>query len=274
VLRKKYFVMHCHRNNEIIVALMLRFTGGNFKLLSTRHAESPPSFLTRYLLKKSDVVIALTKRMLNTISFPAVVVGHGVNREVFSPQGNVVKPGISQKNILLCAGRVREAKGQRFLLEALSPIIKQFPDWALAIIGKADKPGFLKELKEIVARHSVESQVYFIPETRDIASYYRASHSVVVPSFTEGFSLVCAEAMSCGCNVLATRDVGIHSELITDGKNGYLFDARDKVGFRNLLMKLFKGELVHLGEYAQKEIVDNWSSRAEANMLMGLYKQE
>ena len=271
VFRHEFFVMHCHRNNEMLVALFLRWIGGNFKLIFSRHAEAPPSGITKYLLKKSDVAVSLTTRMLSTIPCQAVVVGHGVNQEVFNTKVKVNKPGFAQENIILCAGRVRESKGQRVLLEVLAPMLKDHSDWALAIVGKVDKAVFLKDLEKIVEQNSVTGQVYFIPETSDIVSYYRASHTVIVPSFTEGFSLVCAEAMSCGCNVIATKDVGIHSELINDGDTGYLFDVNNKTELEDLLKKLLNGELEHLGKNAQQEIAKNWSSKVEAENLMKLY---
>lgn len=252
-------------------ALLFRVIGGNFKLIATRHAETPPSRITEYLLKRSDIVVALTKSMSKELKFPSTVIGHGVNQELFKPNSNVQHSGILQKNILTCAGRVREAKGQKVLLGVIAPILKEYNDWALAIIGKVDHPAFLKELKDIVSSHSIESQVYFIEETPEIVSYYQASHSVIVPSFTEGFSLVCAEAMSCGCNVIASRGVGVHSDMINEGENGYLFDINDKNELRNILTSLCEGELVHLGKYAQKEISEKWSSKIEAENLIKLY---
>lgn len=273
VFKRKRFVLHCHRNNEMIAALFLRFIGGNFKLIFTRHAEAPPSGITKYLLRKADIAVSLTTRMLSTIPCEAQVVGHGVNQDVFNPEVEVTKPGFNQKNIILCAGRVRESKGQRVLLEVLAPILKQYPDWGLAIVGKVDKPVFLKELEEIVESNSVKEQVYFVPETSDIVSYYRAAHTVIVPSFTEGFSLVCAEAMSCACNVIATKDVGIHSELISDGENGYLFDINNNAELQRLLTRLVEGKLIHLGKNAQKEVAEHWSSKVEAENLMKLYSE-
>jgi len=272
VFSKKYFVMHCHRNNEIMRALLFRFLGGNFRLISTRHAESEPSSLTNYLLQKSDVVIALTKNMQTAISYPTVVVGHGVNVDKFKPNPTEKRLEITQKNILTCAGRVRKSKGQKVLVEVAAPLLRNHPDWALVITGRIDKPKFLIELQEIITRQGVENQVYLVDENPEIISYYQASHSVVVPSFTEGFSLVCAEAMACGCNVIATRNVGVHSDIIEENKTGYLFDVQNKSEFGGLLQSLFSGELSHLGENAKNEIVTNWSAQNEADNLMKVYK--
>lgn len=272
VFSKSYFVLHCHRNNEIVFALLLRLLGGNFKMISTRHAETLPSKPTEKLLKKTDTVVALTQSMADDLDYTNAVIGHGIDQGLFIPKNNVLKNGITQTNILTCAGRVREAKGQKLLIEIAAPVLKKYADWALLIIGKVDNPAFLKELKTIVKQNDVEAQVYFIPETPEIISYYQASHSVIVPSFTEGFSLVCAEAMSCGCNVLASRGVGVHSEIIEEGKTGYLFDVHNRSELEKLLEELFSQKLQNCGEAAHNEIANKWSSQIEAQKLMELYE--
>jgi len=271
VFSQKSVVIHCHRNVEIIFVLILRFLGGQFKLIATRHAETTPSILTDILLKKVDTVVAITKNMSRQLSCPSVVIGHGVDQKIFKMRRKVSLDSIAQDNVISCVGRVREAKGQKFLLEVVAPLLKNYKDWALVIIGKVDEVGFKRELERVIYENSVERQVYFIPETRDIVTFYQASHTVVVPSFTEGFSLVCAEAMSCGCNVLASRNVGVHSEIIAEGRTGYLFEIKEKTELNNLLIELFEGRLIHLGESAQKEIAENWSSEVEAKNLMKLY---
>lgn len=271
VMQKKYFIMHCHRNNEIFIALLFRILGGNFKLIVTRHSETLPSFITKYLIKKSDVVIALTKSMAQKLPKPAHIIEHGIDIDYFKPDNQVLQQEITQKNIIACIGRIREAKGQKVLFKAIAPVLKKYPEWALAIVGKVDNPFFYRDLKLIIDQHSIKNQVYFIKETSDILSFYQASHSVIIPSFTEGFSLVCAEAMSCGCNVIATNGVGIHSKIIKDGKTGYLFEVADISGLQELIIKLFEGELPHLGENARNEIVENWSSENEAKKLIELY---
>ncbi|MFC2109584.1 glycosyltransferase family 4 protein [Bacteroidota bacterium] len=273
VVSRKYFVMHCHRNNEMMRALLFRMIGGNFKLISTRHAESKPSGLTNFLLKKSDVVVALTKGMQEKLAYPSEVVGHGVDIQKFKPKANEKRTEIKQSYTITCAGRVRKSKGQKVLLETIAPILKKYSDWALVIVGKVDKPEFLEVLRNIVTEYKIEDQVYFIKETPEIISYYQASHSVVVPSFTEGFSLVCAEAMACGCNVIATRNVGVHSDIIEENKNGYLFDIANENELSNLLEKLCKGILPHLGTEAQQSIENSWSAQTEANNLMAIYRR-
>lgn len=268
---KREVVVHCHRNNEMIRMLIFRALGANFKLIATRHAETVPSGLTMKLLKKADKVVTLIKSMSDNLGIKNTIVGHGVNVDVFQPKENATLKNIAQKNIILCAGRVRKVKGQTVLLEA-AKILKNDKSWALAIVGKVDKPVFLEELKTIIKKHDIEKQVYFIDETSDIVAYYQASKIVVVPSFSEGFSLVTAEAMSCGCSVIATKNVGVHSSLITHSKNGYLFEAGNIEELEELLKKSIKNELPLLGKQAREKILLNWSAKKEAENLIKVYQ--
>jgi glycosyltransferase involved in cell wall biosynthesis len=252
--------------------LFYRAFGAKFKLIATRHAETRPSKLTLKLLKSADNVVTLIKSMSEKIGLENTIVGHGVNIDLFVPDNNRRISGIQQENIILCAGRVRKAKGQVVLLEA-AKILKQQNNWALVVVGKIDKPAFLEELKVIVNKHDIESQVYFVDETSDIISYYQASKIVVVPSFSEGFSLVTAEAMSCGCSVIATKNVGVHSSLITHSKNSYLFEAGNVSELEILLSKSIKNEIPHLGRQAREEILKNWSAKKEAENLIKVYQK-
>ena len=269
----KEVVVHCHRNNEILKVLWYRILGAKFKLVSTRHAETDPSGLTKFLLKKSDQVVTLTKSMHENLGIINTKVSHGVDTRVFLPNKKTQLKNISQKNIILCAGRVRKTKGQKVLVEALSPALKNFKDWALVIVGKVDKLPFLDELKQVVEVNKIENQVYFIDETSDIISYYQASKISVIPSYTEGFSLVCAEAMSCENTTIATENVGVHSELITQKESGYLFEAGNKEELRRLVVKLIENKIPELGVAARDEIVRNWSAKKEAEGLMEVYKK-
>ncbi len=267
---KKEIVVHCHRNNELLKMLWYRFLGAKFTLIATRHAETKPSSLTMFLLKKADKVVTLIKSMSENLGIKNTIVGHGVRVSEFVPKKNVWLRNVDQEHIILNAGRVRKAKGQIVLLEA-AKILKNHTDWALVIVGKVDKPEFLEELKAIVKKSNIEKQVYFVNETREIIKYYQAAKIVVAPSFSEGFSLVTAEAMACECSVIATKNVGVHSELISNKKNGYLFEAGNSSDLENLLSKFMKGEIPHLGNEAREEIIKNWSAKKEAESLMRLY---
>ena len=267
----KEVVVHCHRNNEIMRMLFFRFLGAKFRLIATRHAEAVPSSLTMNLLKKTDKVITLIKSMNEKLGIENTIVGHGIALDIFKPKENSTLKNIRQEHIIVCAGRVRKAKGHLVLLEA-AKVLKEHKNWALVIVGKVDKPDFLAELKVISKKYSIENQVYFVDETPAIISYYQASKIAIVPSYSEGFSLVTAEAMACGCSVIATKNVGVHSSLIAHAKNGYLFEAGNISELEGLIEKSITNKIPLLGTQAREEILQNWSAKKEAANLMAIYK--
>lgn len=273
VMSRTYFVLHAHRNNEMMFALFLRILGGKFKLIATRHAESAPSSLTLFLLRRADEVIALTQSMATQLPMKATVIGHGVDTSVFVPSQAKGIRGVAQKNCVSVIGRVRKAKGQHIFLEAIAPQLKENPEWAAVITGRVDKPAFREELQQIVKKYGVGDQAYFFEETTDIIPVYQGSSVVVVPSFTEGFSLVCLEAMSCGCVVVATEGVGIHSELIQHRKTGYLFPAGNAENLRTVLKEAMMQQNPLIATEVRQFTVSNWDIEVESANLTQLYLQ-
>ena len=263
-------IVHCHRNNEILHMLWFRFLGAKFKLIATRHAESKPSGFTMFLLKKADKVVTLIKSMHKNLGILNTLISHGVNVNEFIPDANQTIEGVQQPNIILNTGRIRKAKGQLTLIEAANSL-KDYKDWALVFVGKVDKPPFLEELKTKAKELEIEKQVYFFPETRAILKYYQAAKLFVAPTFSEGFSLVTAEAMACDCTVFATENVGVHSEMISHKNNGYLFKSGNSVELQNLIQPYLEQKKAYLGTEARKEITQNWSAEKEAKELTNLY---
>jgi len=77
--------------------------------------------------------------------------------------------------------------------------------------------------------------------------------------------------MSCACNVIATKNVGVHSDIITHKKNGYLFEAGNVKQLQTQVQQIIDKKLLHLGTEARNEIIKNWSAQKEAEKLTELY---
>jgi glycosyltransferase involved in cell wall biosynthesis len=263
-------IIHVHRNNEMMLALLLRWVGGKFKLVATRHSETKPSGLTIWLLKHADVVIALIPTL--NLPMPTVVIGHGIDTNYLVPGPEKTLPGIAQKNIMSVIGRVRQAKGQLVFLEAVAPLLAHHPDWASVIVGQVDNVEFKKQLDSLVDQYRIHHQVYFLNETRDILSVYQASRAVIAPSFSEGFSLVPLEAMSCGCVVAATAHVGVHSTLITHAENGFLFERGNVLDLRQILNRIMTENLSEMAGKARKKAISDWDISKQVEALTALYR--
>lgn len=265
---KEKTIVHTHRNNETLFALALRFFGAKFKLFTTRHAESKPSSTTNYLMSKADQCISLSQNMAQNLPIETKTIGHGVDTEWFHYNSKKRVP--NQKKISV-VGRIRKAKGQRDVMEAIAPILSQNPNWIIQFIGTIDRPTYAEEIKSIASISDVEKQIHFISQTNKIEEYYQASSVVIIASYTEGFSLVCLEAMASGCTTIATEKVGIHSDVIEHGTNGFLFPKGSVSTLREVLKKVIEQAQDLDPEKVRKTILDNWSVTSAAQKLFETY---
>jgi len=64
-----------------------------------------------------------------------------------------------------------------------------------------------------------------------------ASDVMVLPSVEEGLALVQAQAMACGCPVIASENTGA-SDLFTDGREGFIVPIRHPTAISQRLQLL------------------------------------
>ena len=260
-------VVHVHRNKEMMFAMLLRLLGGRFTLFTTRHAATPPSGLTRFLMRQADRKLFLTKEAPFDTSPKNSVIPHGVNLTTFSPS----ESAIGEKKLIGIVGRIRKTKGQKVVLTGLASFLKTHPDWHLSFIGKVDQKQYAQEIKELARSKGVAQQLSFLTQTDQINTFYHRCALVVVPSFSEGFSLVPLEAIASGCTVVATKNVGVHSSLIQSGKNGYLFDAGDKESLAQIVENVVENNRFFPAKALRKSI-GKWNIKNIAEQTFIAYK--
>ena len=265
-------IIHAHRNNEMIFALLLRFLGGKFKLAFTRHAENKPSNLTSWLMKKADHLISLSLSMSKNIPYKNTIVKHGVNTEIFKIQEKKSIGNIHQENLVSVIGRIRPAKGQLVVLEAMISLLKNNSNWGLVLIGKIDKNKYARKIKSMALENEISSQVHIVSESNRIVDYYQASTAIVIASKSEGFSLVCLEATSCGLITIATESVGIHSEVINHGENGFLFPKNDHKSLSHIISDIMSNKTNLNPQKIRQNILDNWNVEKSVLELLKLYE--
>jgi glycosyltransferase involved in cell wall biosynthesis len=106
-----------------------------------------------------------------------------------------------EKTIGFC-GSWLHRKGTLLIQEAVPDLLKEFPDWKCKLIGVG-----AKFEKESVFPASVCSQIEIIPFVEDklkLRTIYESLAILMVPSIYESFGLVTAEAMACGCAIVAS----------------------------------------------------------------------
>lgn len=165
----------------------------------------------------------------------------GVDHDMFSPGDKAdarTRLGLGDERIVLYVGRIQEHKGTRLAIQALSELPDQDPKGRtnmLHIVGGAsgqDGEAELAKSKALIAQRALEHRVRFFEPVRHpiLADHYRASDVVIVPSRSESFGLVAAEAQACGIPVVASNTGGL-PYVVNASESGLLVDNGDARAF-------------------------------------------
>jgi glycosyltransferase involved in cell wall biosynthesis len=140
---------------------------------------------------------------------------YGVDLRRFGPRG---EPDRESFNVLF-VGQVSARKGIPDLLEAFARL--RHPHKSLTIVGGVDPA-----LRPALARLPLDHVEFLgtVPNGK-LPEIYSRAHVFALASIEEGLSLVMAEAMACGCPVVATGNTGAE-DLFTDGTEGFIVPIR------------------------------------------------
>jgi len=161
--------------------------------------------------------------------------------------------GINQDyKIVGTVTRLREEKGNKYLLEAAAEVLKVFPKTLFLI--KGDGP-LREELQNLSKKLNIEKNViFYYGFVRDIRKFYSIFDIKVIASENEPFGLVMLEAMAMGKAIVAT-DAGGPKEILKDGETGLLVPAKDSGALAQKIIYLLENnqELERLARNAKKE---------------------
>jgi len=144
------------------------------------------------------------------------VIPYGVRLDRFAP----TEPPPTDSFQVLFAGQVSLRKGIPYLLEAFARL--RHPRKRLILVGAVQD-----DLRPLLATLPTANVTFTgsVPQSQ-LAHRMSASHVLVLPSIEEGFGLVMAQAMACGCPVIATTATGAE-HLFAENEAGFIVEPRD-----------------------------------------------
>ncbi len=162
------------------------------------------------------------------LKLPIVVIPNGVEQ----PRKNKLKKKIGLENfnlikknekIFLYLGRIHPKKGLMNLLKAWSSIFRNNNNFKLIIAGYPEL-NYLDELKKFVNKEGLNKNIIFLGpvEGEDLITLYKNSYIFVLPTFSENFGIVVAEALSYGLPVITTT--GTPWEILEDENCGWYIE--------------------------------------------------
>jgi glycosyltransferase involved in cell wall biosynthesis len=193
-------------------------------------------------------------------------VSYGVNLSQFCPAGT---PDPSRFDVLF-VGAVSLQKGVPYLLQAFQRV--QHPRKSLTFAGS---PG--RDLITALRRHGLwlgEAKVIGHVPKSELKYLMSRSHVLVLPSVQDGFGLVLAEAMACGCVVIGTENTGA-PDLVTEAQDGFVVPIRDDEALTSRLQFLadHPERRAEMGELALARVRLDGGWRNYGDRAMSVYQE-
>ena len=163
--------------------------------------------------------------------------------------------------IVFCGSWIAR-KGIEVLCNDVRKFLETRTDWNLTLVGVGPGVRVADYFPE-----SIATRVDVVPHTDregDLKRIYLGSRIAIQSSVYESFGLAAAEAMSCGCALVASR-VGFAASLV-DGQEALLFRSTGNPSLAECLMTLAGNEQLrrHIAANGHGRVQNlRWSSAAE-----------
>ena len=274
-------IWHARRNNEMIVGVLLRALGWPLKLVFTSAAQRYHSWITRWLVRRMDAIIATGDISASYLRREATVIVHGVDTDLYAPPPDraaaFAETGLPGRYAIGCFGRVRAQKGSDVFVEAMCRLLPGYPDFTAVMVGAItpDHAGFTDILRKRIESSGLQSRIVILGElaTEDVQRWYRRLTIYAFTSRIEGFGLTLIEAMSAGAALVASR-AGAAEQVVEDGVTGVLVPPGDADALVAALEPLMRdpasGEA--MGARARARVLAKFSLDAEVAAIAEIYR--
>lgn len=240
--------VHSRRGADIYGGLAARICG--IPAILTRRVDNPePAFmgergrslsaLARFKYGLYQRIVAIShgiERVLLNEGISAaklVCVPSAVDTSLYEPYGNGMERerawflhefGLTSEHIPVgMVAQFIERKGHRYLVEAASLLVSQFPNLRFLLFGK----GALEdEIKRLVHVRGLNQHVIFAGFRKDLPHILPHLAMLVHPALMEGLGVSLLQAAACGVPIVASRAGGM-PEVVQDGTTGVLITPGD-----------------------------------------------
>lgn len=171
--------------------------------------------------------------------------------------------------VVLSVGELNKNKNHEVVIRAIGKIDN--PKIHYIICGQGKLDGYLRNLSKELG---IENQVHLLGYRKDIPEICKISDVFAFPSYREGLSVALMEAMANGLPIVCSKIRG-NSDLIEDGKGGYLVEPGDVGGFSKYINELIlDGQLKsEFGRFNLNKI-ENYSIDNVISEMEKIYKSQ
>lgn len=198
---------------------------GWFKYAGNWKQKNPPVSYAfqRWLLKNQKRIVTINGAWQNQPKQCLTFENPCINESELIRGEEIISTKTKDDKLEFCfVGRLEKEKGLDLIIDSF----KSLPQTAkhkvkiVHIIGDGkQREYYTKKAKET----NVEFKFYGFLSRKEVQEVYVRSHSIILPSASEGFPKVIAEAMNFGCIPIVSNISSIDNYIL-DNKNGFLLD--------------------------------------------------
>jgi mannosyltransferase len=279
--RRSVLIWHARRNNEMIAGVLLRMLGWPLKLVFTSAAQRHHTWITRWLIRRMDAIIATNEISASFLKREASVIPHGVDTDIYAPPADraaaFAEAKLPGRYAIGCFGRVRAQKGTDVFVDAMCRLLPRYPDFTAVIVGAIvpEQIVFANDLKKRIETAGLQSRIVMTGALpiEQVQRWYQRLTIYAFTSRNEGFGLTLIEAMSAGTALVASR-AGAAELVVEDGVTGVLTPPGDVDALVAALEPLLgdPASCTAMGTRARARVQERFSLDAEAVRIAEVYR--
>lgn len=183
-----------------------------------------------------------------------------------------ITPDYEHYNYLLFLGRTVKEKGLIYAVEAMK-YLQDHPELKLKITGKYEDQD--DEVKEMIRTNKLEDRIEFTGFVRGdkLKELISGAMCILCPAiWYENMPNTVLEAFAYGKPVIASN-FGCFPELISDGKDGYLFNPKDAKELSEKVKRLVENEnYKKLGQNGRRKVEEVYNPQQHFEKLRQLFE--
>jgi glycosyltransferase involved in cell wall biosynthesis len=222
--------------------------------------------LTRVIVRNADALTCVSAFLLDGMKKNKLV---NSNSHITSNTIEITSVPIKNNNpkpyVLIVADLVDEIKNISSVIRMVAAI-RSSESFELHIVGHGRDE---QKLKKLVTDLNIDDIVFFegVKSNSEVYDYLKRCDFLVMNSRFETFSLICAEAMSCGKPVLATR-CGGPNDFVSE-ETGVLIEPGNDFELQTEFLKMIKV----FPSYDQSKIMEHARKLFSADVVAGSFEQ-
>ena len=279
-------IVHCHSSKAGVIGRLAAKRRGVKKIFYTPHAYSflapefsgkkkfffvqIEKFLSRFSTTQTfcvsigEMQAALEVNLDKTDKFQVIYNGLP---EIDLPSKETIRVQLGLEKTAVVIGnnaRMSEQKNPMFFMEIARKMIRQNANWHFVWAGDGQ---LMPLFQSFIKQNGLEGNIHLLGERPDSEIVVTAYDIFLTTSQYEGLPYAPIEAMRAGVPILATNVVG-NSELVIEGKNGYLIDLEWSKSVEKKVYKAAKMDAQMIkADFGQRFAIDQMLKQIETEYV-------